>query len=261
MSHEICITVDLELEFMKNDAAFREKTLEILALFFKFGIKATFFVSGDAAEKHRELIHRISAGHEIAAHGYHHRSLRRLNEQDLEDEIRRTRDVFTKTDVACRGFRCPFLIIPRRLGPVLKENGFLYDSSLLGSPFSMESFLYPFSPGSIEGIKEIPIQTVTPLKIPFNLSSLRLFGAKNLPRLLPDVPRMFYFHPWELNEKEDLCGRPFRKRMLVNTGKKAGKILECLFNLLMERDTAFLTCTDWLRKSVPNTGVQPGQTG
>ncbi|MBN1225145.1 MAG: polysaccharide deacetylase family protein, partial [Candidatus Aminicenantes bacterium] len=167
MSRDICVTVDLEREFIEDDSVFHKKAEQILALFTKYGIKATFFVCADSVAEEKALIRRIAVEHEIAAHGFHHGNLRRLSGHELADEIRRAREAFANADIACVGFRCPYLIVPRRLGFVLKENGFLYDSSLLRSPFSLHSLFYPFSRTAIEGIREIPIQVVTPLKIPF----------------------------------------------------------------------------------------------
>jgi peptidoglycan/xylan/chitin deacetylase (PgdA/CDA1 family) len=47
------------------------RVLDILA---RANVRATFFVLGDAADTHPELVARIRAdGHEIASHGYHHR--------------------------------------------------------------------------------------------------------------------------------------------------------------------------------------------
>ena len=46
----------------------------ILAALERTGVRATFFVTGEAADAHPELIARIvAAGHDIASHGYRHR--------------------------------------------------------------------------------------------------------------------------------------------------------------------------------------------
>jgi peptidoglycan/xylan/chitin deacetylase (PgdA/CDA1 family) len=53
------------------DPVHTPRVLEILA---RHGVRATFFVKGDAAEAHPELVRRlVDEGHDVASHGYHHR--------------------------------------------------------------------------------------------------------------------------------------------------------------------------------------------
>lgn len=49
-------------------------TSRVLDLLARAGVHATFFVTGEAADAHPELVQRIvDAGHEVASHGYRHR--------------------------------------------------------------------------------------------------------------------------------------------------------------------------------------------
>ncbi|HEX4454152.1 MAG TPA: polysaccharide deacetylase family protein [Kofleriaceae bacterium] len=49
-------------------------TPRILDILARAGVRATFFVTGEAADAHPELVHRtVAAGHEVASHGYRHR--------------------------------------------------------------------------------------------------------------------------------------------------------------------------------------------
>ncbi len=53
-----------------------EKIIEILQ---KYNIKATFFLSGEVAEKYPELVRLIfTEGHQLANHGYYHRTINDL---------------------------------------------------------------------------------------------------------------------------------------------------------------------------------------
>lgn len=110
MEEKIILTFDLEFwhnsEFLKNHLPpeaesqpdyVLESTLPILKLLKIKGKSAVFFVLGRLAEKYPDLIKRISdEGHEIASHGYSHKSLRDLNEKDFEKEIALTNEILKK---------------------------------------------------------------------------------------------------------------------------------------------------------------------
>src|SRR3954470_24062527 len=51
-------------------------TVQLLALFREYGVRATFFVNAQSIEHDPDLLDRIvEDGHELAAHGYTHRFL------------------------------------------------------------------------------------------------------------------------------------------------------------------------------------------
>jgi len=57
-----------------DDGPHPEATPRILDILERAGVRATFFVVGEAAAAHPELIARIrAAGHELASHGHRHR--------------------------------------------------------------------------------------------------------------------------------------------------------------------------------------------
>lgn len=259
MTKQTCITVDLEDEFLDNGFELTRQVKTILSLFQTFHIRATFFICADLVENNRKLIDDIARNHEVASHGFTHRILRRLNPKELEWEISASRETFTKLGMECHGFRCPFLIIPPDLGEILSGNGYSYDSSVILSPFTVQSLLYPFSRKRVTGIAEIPIQTATILRLPLNLSLLRQIGSKFFFRILPPDLNIFYFHPWELCEKEHLGGPGIRKRLLTNTGKRALNLLEKLFSHLEASGTRFVCCGDWLRNQ--NSQMITGEPG
>jgi peptidoglycan/xylan/chitin deacetylase (PgdA/CDA1 family) len=70
-----------------------EMTTEYLDLLDRLGVRATFFLIGKNAEKYPQLVNEIvAAGHEVAGHGYSHRSFPTLNTQTLVDELIHTSD-------------------------------------------------------------------------------------------------------------------------------------------------------------------------
>jgi len=66
----------------------------ILDILKENNIKATFFIIGENAEKHPELIKRIiDEGHEIGNHTYSHPHLKNIGEKQLTEELKKTEKV------------------------------------------------------------------------------------------------------------------------------------------------------------------------
>lgn len=62
----------------------------------KRGVKATFFVTGEHAELHPEVIKRMSeAGHLIGNHTYSHMQLKSGNKETFKEELIRTNEIIT----------------------------------------------------------------------------------------------------------------------------------------------------------------------
>ena len=75
-----------------DDGPDSKYTVEILELLKNYDAKATFFVIGESAEKHPEVILQAhNAGHELANHTFTH-SLRLLTVAKLEEELKRTNE-------------------------------------------------------------------------------------------------------------------------------------------------------------------------
>jgi peptidoglycan/xylan/chitin deacetylase (PgdA/CDA1 family) len=66
-------------------------TLRTLELLDDMGVPATFFVSGNRAEAHPELVREyIRRGHQVANHGYDHTTFPTLSRKELLAQIERT---------------------------------------------------------------------------------------------------------------------------------------------------------------------------
>jgi peptidoglycan/xylan/chitin deacetylase (PgdA/CDA1 family) len=73
------------------DPIYSPAVLDLLAL---HGIKATFFLVGEKAEKYPDLVRRLAAeGHSIGGHTWSHREIVGLSRTELNDELIRCRDV------------------------------------------------------------------------------------------------------------------------------------------------------------------------
>ena len=111
----------------------------LLALFAAYGIRATFFVCGrDVPAQAGWLADMVRQGHEVANHTTWHRpGFARLSREEKRADIAAT-DVLI--EAACgqapRGFKSPgFSFAPDQLD-VLAELGYLYDSSILPTPYA-----------------------------------------------------------------------------------------------------------------------------
>ena len=110
-----------------------ERILELLA---NHSTKATFFALGWLAERHPSVIRAVSAaGHEIACLGYGHELVAAQTPQIFRQDIRRAKRILEDvTGEPVVGFRAPSLSITAHTPwalPIVAEEGFLYDSSVL----------------------------------------------------------------------------------------------------------------------------------
>lgn len=99
---------------------------------------------GSVAENDPDLAPMIcSAGHEIASHGYSHRLVTELTPEQFRDELLLTGRILTEqTGQQPVGYRAPQWSLSQDTGwvfEILRENGYLYDSSLNPLPFVGDS--------------------------------------------------------------------------------------------------------------------------
>ena len=194
-------------------------TQRLLDLFGKFDVRATFFVLGWVAERHRQLVKDISArGHEIACHGYSHELVYEQTPEMFREETIRSKSLLEDIIGApVLGYRAAsYSIVRKSLWALdtLVELGFAYDSSI----FPVRHDRY-----GIPDAERIPHRISTPGKqsiVEWPLSTARALGLK-IPvsgggyfRLLPywltrwglksinereQRPFIFYLHPWEVD--------------------------------------------------------------
>lgn len=180
----------------------------------------TFFTLGWIGRKFPQLVKRIvTAGHEIASHGYWHRRVTELTPEEFREDVRTSRAVLE--DIAgqrVHGFRAPsFSIVPGRewAFDILIEEGYGYDSSLF--PIRRPDYGYPGSPSVPHiitrpggTILELPMATLLVAgmrlpaagggyfrQFPFGVfrRAFRNFGKQG-------VSGMFYIHPWEVDPEQ-----------------------------------------------------------
>lgn len=178
------------------------------------GIHATFFCQGLVAEKYPRLIKDVhAAGHEIATHGWSHKSVKKLGKEKFKEElnhsIRLLEDICGEKVL---GHRAPDFSIDLEMQwvfEIMREAGLVYDSSIFpiqgkryGSP---ECRVEPYCLD--KNFWEIPLSTITlwgrrfPVLgggyfrlCPYSLSTffIKAINAENRPAII-------YIHPYELD--------------------------------------------------------------
>jgi peptidoglycan/xylan/chitin deacetylase (PgdA/CDA1 family) len=126
----------------------------ILRLLQKYGLPATFFVPGFTVETYTAVVKTIrDAGFEMACHGNVHETLDTLDEAVERRILQEQLGIFEKhLGIRPVGYRSPSWSLNNRSPRLLKEAGFVYDSSLMGDDI-------PYFVGTPHGeLAEVPIQ-------------------------------------------------------------------------------------------------------
>ena len=208
-------------------------TERVLTLLASSGARATFFVLGQVAATHPNLVRKIAGEkHEIACHGDGHELVSRQTPPEFRADVRRAKAVLEDiTGESVVGYRAPNFSIARAQAwayEILMSEGFRYDSSTY--PIRHDSYGDHDAPrfqhdilrkGSARLI-ELPIGTTRLLRV--NLP----IGGGGYFRLLPMAltragirrvnarehqPVLFYFHPWELDPHQPRPAMPWRNRV------------------------------------------------
>lgn len=93
-----------------DDVPDTQFTPQILDILKKYNVKATFFVVGNRAEAHPELVKRIvQEGHAIGNHSYSHPNLPKVSDARFHDEVLRTEKILHQlTGYSTSIFRPPY---------------------------------------------------------------------------------------------------------------------------------------------------------
>lgn len=173
----------------------------LLALFARYGIRATFFVCGrDLPRQAGWVAEIVRQGHEVANHSTWHRSgFARLSAEEKHADIATTQTLIQQAcGVRPVGFKAPGFSFAPDLWTVLAALGFRYDSTILPMPWApllrtlqralsgghvdpshygrasnVFAPLRPYQPASIHnqhpnGFWEVPVTTMPLLRLPMH---------------------------------------------------------------------------------------------
>lgn len=222
-----------------------------LSLLDKYNIKATFFVAVSFLPMCKNfLLKAISNGHEIALHCLEHEIYKDLPKEDFDALIKKSIEVL-KQELGVKpvGYRFPCFEYKDELLEVLKDNGFIYNSSM--------------------SMKEGHIYNANDL-YEFPLIHRHLLGKKILlsggayGRILPRKTYLkwvkkyiskhdyfiVYFHPFEIYEGElPLPSKTnFNLRAFINNGRNDYlNRIEEIIHFLLENGYQFSTIKGYLK--------------
>lgn len=110
----------------------------LLALLRRHGISASWYIPGHTLETYSEACRSIAdAGHEIGHHGWTHRPPATLSREEEGAELARANESIRRlTGRYARGYRSPSWDLSPRSVDLLLEQGFVYDSSLMGDDYT-----------------------------------------------------------------------------------------------------------------------------
>jgi polysaccharide deacetylase family protein (PEP-CTERM system associated) len=217
----------------------------VLDLFAAAGVKATFFTLGWVAARYPALMQRIvTAGHEVASHGWDHKRVFTMTPEAFAADLARTRKVLEDASgVAITGYRAPSFSIDKRTPwahTVLAEAGYTYSSSV--APVKHDHYGWPeaprfaFRPVAGSDLVEMPVTTAK-----FAGRTLAA-GGGGFFRLLPYAfskwairqvngtdarPAIIYFHPWEIDpDQPRVANAPIKSKLrhYSNLSAMAGKL-------------------------------------
>ena len=124
-----------DFEWDKHEVRIYEGVDKILLSLNEHHLKATFFCLGWIAEKHPDIIRRISDnGHHLGCHSYQHELATRFDRKGFRDDLFKAKSLIEDVS-GCEvdAFRVPsFSIVKDNLWAfdVLSELGFRYDGSV-----------------------------------------------------------------------------------------------------------------------------------
>ncbi len=231
----------------KHISRVEKSTARILELLKRHDTKATFFILGWIAERHPKLVEMIAAdNHEIASHGYDHKLIYEMTNDQLQQELGKTSELLESlSGQEIIGHRAPSFSLGLKdidKFKILADLGFKYDSSL----FPMKHFRYadsisaPLAPFDIKSngdiiLKEYPMSVVEYFgrRIPaagggyFRLFPDFLIDMNIKKTIADNRPVIVYLHPWEFDpEQPKLKGASFGNtfRHYVNLDKTYSKL-------------------------------------
>ena len=199
------LTVDLEKDPWNNQIPEKE-TYHILAKLKDSGQKITFFVSGEVYDENPKLVRDIAShGHEVGLHSFRHRRIDSTT--ILREELRLSRkfiDVFKP-----KGFRAPYVHLPKGSLEILKQAGFKYDASSYFFKRQEENVITEFPTSAIRlgflGCRDFSL----PLSFTSALSKgLFPLGGGLITALLPKLQKnllkkfggcVIFLHPWQFS--------------------------------------------------------------
>jgi peptidoglycan/xylan/chitin deacetylase (PgdA/CDA1 family) len=245
------VDVDPPMSFIPN-FIIEDGVISLLKLLDEYAVKATFFVPAVVAEKFRGIMGEIvSRGHEVSCHGLKHDPSEATMDVNKQIRMIRTATEIIQSTTGLRplGFRAPLFRINRNCWIALQKNGYIYDSSVVCSPFygshriflPVKPFLLPVpKTNKNHGLLEIPVSSNPFLPFPLGGGWMRIFGLKWSKlgvklNFISNAPVVFYIHP------KDVIPRTWRVWHSYRNTANCMKMLDQIIKYAKQNGAKFLT--------------------
>lgn len=229
-----------------------------LDLLDEFNVRSTFFIVGTVAKEHPRLVREIhDRGHEIGCHSFDHELLYDEDRGTLAEKLDIAKAI-VEDAAGCQifGFRAPCFSITETIVSMIRECGFLYDSSYIRVAYHDFYKQVDFSSWNQvsdyvfekDGFYEfeMPSLGIGHARIPwsgggyFRLFPYPLFRL-GLRRIMTGRKEfLFYVHPFEMRaSSESLEALPFGYRFRYEVGRE--QVIPRLRRLFSEPALTFKT--------------------
>jgi polysaccharide deacetylase family protein (PEP-CTERM system associated) len=235
---------------------------------------ATFFILGWIAKRLPHLVREINdRGHEVASHGYFHNLCTEKSHEELRKDLYDSKKLLEDIIGApIFGYRAPSFSINKDILKIIKESGYVYDSSF--NSFNMQgrhrqvALFQDINTGIAKNIShnfyELPISNIKLGNhilpwggggyfrlIPFSLFRL---GVQSILR--KQRAYLFYTHPWEIDPEQPKVKEAsmfYRFRHYVNLKKTDSKLAKFMESF---NEYRFITCRQYLEQMVTDKHLE-----
>jgi polysaccharide deacetylase family protein (PEP-CTERM system associated) len=260
-------SVDLEdpRDTAVNGAAYPDRvphnTERLLALLQQHRVKTTFFVVGEIARRHPQLIRAIVAeGHEVACHTTSHVPLTQRTPEQLRVDLLENIELLQAAGAGdIQGFRAPIFSLTQAtpwVYGVLKGLGFSYSSSVLPAPNPLYGWPeHGTAMREHDGIVELPMTLLPLLRVPAGGVYFRLLPRWLLQRWFAmrqrrDEPVIGYLHPYDIDTDDArLVFAGFERNPLFNQLLYMGRAsVLAKLQAILAHGFEIIPYRDWLQR-------------
>ena len=223
--------------------------MELLDIFSQKNIQTTCFFLGWVAQRFPHLVREAKdRGHEIASHGYSHKLVYEMSENEFLQDVSKAKDVIENiSGNKVLGYRAPGFSITENTPwffDKLMEGGYAYDSSVFPAPrasggLKTEKYAPYVIRSNSNSIVEFPITAIELFGKPLcffgggylRLSPYFLIKKMCLKVIKEKRPVIFYIHPREIDPDQPRLAMCMQRRFnsyvnLRTTRNKIAKILD-----------------------------------
>ncbi len=231
--------VDTELDLvpvLNTTSGLDAGTSYLLDVFKRYGVRATFFVTGRVAILRPQLVRAISmSGHEVCGHAFEHENFSGLDYGSTQVVVERTISAISgASNISIRCFRAPYQLSTKNLVEALEEQGILSEGSFLAS-----------YPELVNNTRVLRISSA-PLFYPSTVypDSWVGFFEKTLDNQKYKRVKVVVIglHPWELVSMPKVSGF---EEYTTPSGEYSRRELEILLSYLVSKNISFVSFSDF----------------